>query len=329
MREQLFGEGYRFEFFQAVRLLERLSRERQPVGYAGPPVQEIVRFRTRASLEFPASQIHEIADGESDDAPPRMTVSFLGMTGPMGLLPHPYTELLIDRTRHKDNALWDFLDLFNHRILSFFYRAWEKYRFPIAYERSGQDPFTEYVFDLIGMGTAGLRGRLALPDQGLLLYAGLIAQRPHSSSAIESILRDYFGVPARIEQFFGQWLSLDDEYRTKIGEANSELGANMVCGERIWNAQSKFRVRLGPLTFEQFMSFLPTGASFAPLADWTRFLVGMELDFDVQLVLKAEEVPACRLETGASRPPMLGWTTWMKTKELKQDASEVILSVAN
>ena len=201
----------------------------EPVGGAGPPADEAVRFRTRASLEFPASEIHEIRDSRRPGGPPEIVVSFLGMTGPLGLLPHPYTELVIERNRAKDRALGDFLDLFNHRILSFFYRVWLKYRFAAGYERTQTDPLTEYLFDLIGMGTGGLRGRLAVPDKGLLLYAGAIAQKPHSATAVEGILRDYFGIPARVVQFCGQWVALDPELRSRIGTANSELGTNMVC----------------------------------------------------------------------------------------------------
>ncbi len=329
MRQQLLDDGYRFEFFQAVRLLQRMSPSLQPVGASGPPVAEIVRFRTLPSLGFPPSQIHEVRDGVRPDAPPEMTVAFFGLTGPLGLLPHPYTELLLDRVRHQDSTLWDFLDLFNHRLISLFYRAWEKYRFPISYERNRKDPFTEYLFDLIGMGTAGLKGRTSVPDQGLLLFAGLIAQKPHSASASESILRGYFGVEVAIEQYRGQWIALDEEYRTRLGAANSALGVDVVCGERVWNVQSNFRVRLGPLRFQQYMSFLPSGPSFRPLGDLTRFLAGQELDFDVQPVLKAAEVPPCRLGSDVEVPPMLGWTTWLKTRDLAEDASQVVLSVAN
>lgn len=327
MRQQLYSEGHRFDFFQAVRLLERLEPEREPVGREGPPSREVVRFRTRVSLEFPASQVHEMR--ESPEGLPEMTVAFFGMTGPLGLLPHPYTELLIDRTRHQDRALWEFLDLFHHRFLSYFYRAWEKYRFPIAYERSRRDPFTEYLFDLIGMGTKGLTGRLRVPDQGLLLYAGLIAQRPHSASAIESILRHHFGSPVHIEQFSAQWLPLEQAHRARVGEANSDLGTSLVVGERIRDAQSKFRVRIGPLTFRRFLSFLPTGDSFGALADLTRFLAGLEFDFDVQLVLAAAQVPRCVLSSAPEAPPLLGWTTWLTTRGLSEDASPVVLSVAN
>jgi type VI secretion system protein ImpH len=327
VRERLLAEGHRFEFFQAVRLLERIAHDRDPVGGPGPPAREAVRFRTRVSLEFPASSIHEVRDTERAGAPPEMVVSFLGMTGPLGVLPHCYTELLLDRTRQKDNALWEFLDIFNHRLLSFFYRAWEKYRFPISYERTGQDSFTEYLFDLIGMGTPGLRGRMVIPDKALLFYAGLIAQRPHSAIAVESILRDYFGVSVAMQQFRGRWIPLDPENWSRLGAANSTLGGDMVCGARVFNAQSMFRLKLGPLTLQEFQAFLPNGAFHKATGEWTRLLVGLEFDFDVQLVLRKEEVPPCQLGGGAL--PRLGWTSWLKTEDLKEDPSEVVLSMTN
>jgi type VI secretion system protein ImpH len=329
VRQQLLDEAYRFEFFQAVRLIERMEREREPVGAGGPPAREVVRFRTRASLGFPASQIHEVRQGPREDLPLEMVVAFMGLTGPLGLLPHAYTQLVMDRLRAQDATLSDFLDLFNHRLISFFFRAWEKYRFPVAYEKNRRDPFTEYLFDLIGMGTPGLKGRTSVPDEGLLLYAGLIGQQPHSAVALEGILQDYFGVPVEIRQFQGQWVFLEPEYRTFLGSANSGLGDSAICGERVFTEYSKFRVRLGPLAFSRYTSFLPTGGSHLPLTDLTRFLVNRELDFDIQLVLKKEEVPACRLSSTGPAPPMLGWTTWLKTQQLAEDASQVVLSVAN
>src|SRR4030095_12277198 len=189
----LFQEPYRFEFFQAVRMLERIHPERRPVGRFGEPADEAVRFSTSASLTFAPSQIHQITDGEPEALPSQMTVACRGLAGGAGVLPHHYTELLIERTRYKDTALGEFLDLFNHRMISLFYRAWEKYRFPVAYERGQGDRFTEFLFDIVGMGTRGLRNRQSFPDEILLFYGGLFAQRPHSVSAIEAVLGDYFG----------------------------------------------------------------------------------------------------------------------------------------
>jgi len=325
----LFDEAYRFDFFQAVRLLERVYPTRERVGRDGPAAEEVVRFKARNSLEFPASEIYDITreNTGATDGPARMIVNFMGMTGPSGALPVPYTELVVERVRYKDTAFRDFLDIFNHRIVSLFYRAWEKYCFAVAYERKQEDPFTQFLFDLAGMGTGGLRGRLGLADQGLLLYTGLVAQRPHSATAIELMLSDYFGVPVKLEQFSGQWLEIDEASLTRLGAANSEVGVNAIVGSRFWDRQSRFRLRIGPLNFDEFQAFLPNGSAFEPATCLTRWLGGMEFDFDVQLILRAVEVPACQLLTQRPAMPMLGWTTWLKTQPLKMDDPQLVLAV--
>lgn len=337
LSKELFDEPYRFDFFQAVRLLERIYGDRLPVGRKdGDARREVVRFRTRASLTFPPSQLYELNRTDSGDfrRPPELTVTFMGLTGPLGVLPQPYTETVIERQREKDTAYWEFLDLFSHRMISLFYRAWEKYRFHIAYER-GADQFTESLFALVGLGTRGLRDRMGLRDQCLLYYAGLIAQSPHSAATIQRILTDYFAVPARIEQCAGQWLRLDHENLSRLGagshddSANNELGVNTVLGPRVWDAQSKFRVRVGPLTYAQFIRFLPNGVAHKPLTQLTRLLAGSEFDFDLQLVIDKAEVLGCILTTTARRRPMLGWTTWLKskTKPLEGEDPRLVLSV--
>ena len=327
----LFEEGYRFDFFQAVRVLERLYPDRQAVGRDAPPSDEAVRFRSHLSLSFPPSAIYEVSRAEQGDGPARMTVAFMGLTGLLGVLPRHYTELLLERMRRKDEGLRDFLDLFNHRLISLFYRAWEKYRFPIAYERAvskgeGEDPFTRHLFDLIGLGTKGLRGRLEVEDEPLLFYAGLLAQHPRSASALEGILKDYFEVAVTVTQFIGQWLPLSEANRSRLGwgESNNALGVSAVAGRRVWDQQAKFRLRLGPLTFDEFCRFLPSGDGFRTLAAITRFSAGEEFDFDVQLILKAAEVPWCRLG-GREGPGMrLGWSTWLKSREFTGDAGDAV-----
>ena len=288
-----------------------------------------MRFRSRIALEFPASEIHEFkesTDEFSDEQRLEMFVNFMGMLGISGVMPTHYTELAVERSRYRDTTMWYFLDIFTHRSVSMFFRAWEKYRFPVAYER-GKNDFTDFLFDFVGLGTRGLRDRMALEDEALLPYSGLIAQNPHSASALENILGHYFGISAKIKQFFGQWLDLDEESITKLGKANSLLGTNAIIGTRIWEQQSKFRVVLGAMSFNEFQAFLPNGTAHQPLKSIIRFMVGLEFDFDVQLILKAKEVPSCILTTRAKRRPQLGWTSWLKTKPFKQDDEQVILQI--
>lgn len=325
--KKLFDEPYAFEFFQAVRLLEKIAPDRQSVGGTALPKDEVVRFRSRISLDFPSSEIHEINEIEAKDGDPRRTemlVNFMGVVGVSGVLPTHYTELVLDRIRHRDTAMWSFLDIFTHRAVSMFYRAWAKYRFPVAYER-GDDEFTSYLFDFAGLGTKGLRGRLDLDDETLLPYAGLIAQKPHTANALENILSDYFQTTAKIEQFYGQWLSLGDEDLTKLGKENSRLGQSAIVGSRVWDQQSKMRVRLGPLDIKTFQAFLPNGTANPALRSICKFMGGLEFDFDLQLVLAAKQVPATILTTKALRKPTLGWTTFLKTKPFSEDDGQVIL----
>lgn len=53
LNRELLQRGFRFEFFQAVRLLAHVYPDRQPVGESGSPSREIVRFRAHQSLAFP------------------------------------------------------------------------------------------------------------------------------------------------------------------------------------------------------------------------------------------------------------------------------------
>lgn len=327
--QELFDEPYRFDFFQAVRLLEKLYPDKKPVGREAMPDEEIVRFRSHISLNFPSSEINELSktvDEFTDKEMNEMFINFMGMIGVSGVLPIHYTELAMDRIRYGDTTLWAFMDIFTHRAVSMFFRAWEKYRFPIAYER-GDDDFTNFLFDFAGLGTDGLRGRMDFEDESLLPYLGLITQKPHSTVSVEQIISDYFGINAKIEQFFGQWIDLDKESITNLSLANSSLGVDALVGTRIWDQQSKFRLVLNDLSFKQFTAFLPDGTAHKPLKSIVRFMIGLEFDFDVQLILKAKEVPATILTTRAKRRPKLGWNSWLKSKPFENDADQVVLEI--
>lgn len=329
LNQVLDDEPFSFEFFQAVRLLEKLHPERRAVGRDALPEEEIVRFRTRITLDFPSSEVHELRErkGDPESAPVReMHVNFMGLVGPSGVLPTHYSELVLDRIRYRDTAMWAFLDIFAHRSISLFYRAWAKYRFPVNYER-GNDELTSFLFDLAGLGTRGLRGKMALEDESLLPYTALIAQKPHSVNAIENIIEDYFGIEANVDQFYGQWITLDAGDRTKIGKANSRLGRNVIAGSRIWDQQSKLRLRLGPMTLQKFLGFLPNGTAHQTLRSIVELMVGTEFDYDVQLCLIKEQIPKTVLTTRAMRKPMLGWTSYLKTEAANQDDSQLILGM--
>jgi type VI secretion system protein ImpH len=353
---ELFREPFRFDFFQAVRLVERIAGEETPetteengaVGADARPDSEAVRFRAASSLTFSAAEIARLSPGGEDAdgrrVPAEMDVNFLGLTGPAGVLPRHYTSLMIERShpRHKDYAMRAFFDLFNHRAVSFFYRAWEKYRFPIGYERARRgdreagrgidDLFTFCLYGLVGLGTAGLRRRFNFPDDVVIYYGAHFARRPPCAVSLQAIVADFLRVPAEIRQHQGQWLYLSLEDQSSFpskdrGEGrNLELGVTAVAGSKVWDIQSKFRVRLGPLMFAEFSQFLPNAARFRSLCQVTRLYVGPELDFDVQLLLKAAEVPWCRLGSDGPDGARLGWNTWIRSDDFEEDVDDAVFA---
>jgi type VI secretion system protein ImpH len=362
--QELFQEGYRFDFFQAVRLLERLAPHRRPVGRQGTVAEEVVRFRAATSLDFPASSIERITPPTDNQATAEMWVNFMGLTGPSGILPRHYTEMLIRRhidfRGHERYVLRDWLDLLNHRLISLFYRAWEKYRFWTAFERDEYlrgtpDTFTIALRSLVGLAPHSLHNRLGvtttadtesnartpkstvlarIEDVSLLRYTGLMSQRPRTASNLQAILSDYFLLPARIEQFQGQWLLLepDDQLRLGSGAATGRLGMGAVVGPRVWNVQGKFRIRLGPLSYRQFCELFPDPDPtpkrklFFLLSQLVQLYAGPEFDFDVQLILRRHEVPRARLAAHGEVGARLGWNTWLCNRPPTEDSGDAVIA---
>jgi type VI secretion system protein ImpH len=326
MERVLQEDACSFEFFQAVTLLSRLRLDHKPVGRFSNPADEAVHFCVNNQLAFPASQIQQIEC--EDDAPAAMRVNFIGLTGPMGVLPYCYTELILEQLRYKDSSLRDFLDIFNHRLISLFYRAWEKYHFPVTYRLGDEDRFTRHLLDLIGLGTSGLQERQSVPDDAYLHYVALLGAQVRSATALEAILRDYFEVPVEIEQFTGAWYRLDRTTQCSMQEQNTDselLGGGAVVGDEIWDQQSSVRIKLGPMGLEQYSDFLPQGSAYEPLKAITKFFSNDEFDFEVQLLLDRDEVPACNVGFEHDVPPRLGWVTWLKSKPLDRDPGDTIL----
>jgi type VI secretion system protein ImpH len=316
LEEWLFAEPWRFDFFQAVRLIERLKPRATPLAEGTDPHREAVRFVSHIGLEFAASQIHELRPPGRDGEPPVMTVAFLGLAGLQGPLPRVDTERLLERVRQKDTAFRDFLDIFNHRLLSLMVRARKSFFPALCSDEPHRTPVANYLRALFGTGLVSLQNRLPVSERLLLHYSGILSQRPRSASGLERMLADYFRVQVRIHQMIGRWRQLEQEQWSRIGASgqNRDLG-NAVVGTRYWDQQGRLEVELGPMSFPMFENLLPSGHGYRPLCELTRFYVGADYEFGFRLRLKAAEVPATRL--GVSR---LRWTSWLKTRPFTADS---------
>jgi type VI secretion system protein ImpH len=288
--------AYAFEFGQAVRLLEMLSPHAASVGEGADPLREPVRFRSSFSLAFPASELQELRPG-ADGGPPELTVNFLGLGGALGPLPHALTEWVLARVAAKDFALRDFLDVFNHRLISIFFRSRRKSRLGMEWGSPEEQRFADYLRAVIGILSDGLKERMAIPDRALLGYAGLLSKRPRDLVGLAALLTDYFEAPVEVRPLRGAFRALAPERQTKIGERgqNRVLGETALLGARVWDQQAGIELRVGAVSFARYTDFLPGQPGHTALWQLARFYIGPQLDLHITLLLKAADIPPARL----------------------------------
>lgn len=323
LTQALQKEPFRFDLFQALRGLECAHPDKPRIGQSLKPSDDPVRLGQEPSLAFAPSALAGFGPGR-DGGPPRLSVFSFGVWGPNGPLPLHLTEYARDRMRNSDDlTLVRFLDLFHHRMLSLFYRAWAAAQPTVSFDRPDSDRFAIYIGALFGLAMPSLRNRDAFEDLAKFHHAGHLARQVRSAEDLKDILQDYFGLPVDIEQFIGQWLELSRDYLCRLGESPevSTLGRTITLGSRTLECQHKFRLVFGPLCLADYQGLLPGEESLAPLVSIVRTFIGDELAWDVNLLLKKDEVPPYRLG-GRER---LGWTIWLTRGPLERDAEDLLV----
>lgn len=323
MARALEDEPHRYGFFQALRLLECAHPDRPRLGESTRPTEDAVRLAQEPSLAFAPATLASFQAGQKG-LPPRLSVLFFGLFGPNGPLPLHLTEYARDRLRNeKDPTFSRFADIFHHRMLSLFYRAWAVAQPTVNFDRPQSDRFHLYLGALFGIGMPSLRDRDAAPDQAKLSHAGHLGCQTRHPDGLRSLLASYFQVAVDIQEFIGRWVDLPESSYCLLGESpqTGSLGQTVVVGARVWDRQGKFRVVLGPMSKVDYDRLLPGSPSLGRLVALIRSYSGDELMWDVKLVLKKEQVPPLVL----GGPERLGWTTWLAQEPLEEDAGDLLL----
>jgi type VI secretion system protein ImpH len=300
----LAAAPHRFDFHVVLRRIECLFRDLPRWGEAARPSDEPVRLGQDPELAFAPSALASYLPA-TDGRPARLAVAFFGLFGPHGALPLHLTEYARERARHAgDRTLSAFADLFHHRMLVLFHRAWAVAQPTAAHDRAS-DRFTTYVGSLLGLGLPALTGRDAIPDRAKLQYAAHLANPSRHAEGLAAMLADYFEVAVGIEEFVGEWIELPRSGRFRLGHSRevSCLGRTTILGQRFWRCDHKFRIVLGPLSRADFQRLLPGSQSLSRMVAMVRAYVGDELDWDVRLVLDRGERDQVRLGHG----DRLGW----------------------
>ncbi|MBV9489357.1 MAG: type VI secretion system baseplate subunit TssG [Verrucomicrobia bacterium] len=321
--QELSAAAREFDFFEAVRWLECLYREAPRVGTSQQPRQDPLRFGQDPSMAFAPTAIERFSPGE-EGKPAELRILFAGLLGPNGAMPLHLTEFARERLHvHHDATMVAFLDMFHHRALSLFYRAWAAARRTVDLDRPEASRHAVYVGNSFGLALEALRSRDSIPDWTKFFFAGRLSAQNKNAEGLQAILAEDFGVPVEIQDFQGKWITLPADARTTLGPTSGGgvLGQNVIAGGSFYLGQSKFRVRFGPLSLTQLRALLPIGKPFRRLQDWVLNYCGREFFWDVQLVLLAAEVPATQLGSGS----YLGWTSWLKTKPFTHHAEDLVL----
>jgi type VI secretion system protein ImpH len=319
LKRKMLEEGYLFDFFRLVHLLETWLGRPVPLGRGGPFRAEGLRLQPDPSLVFSPADVRRVEEpaaadqGEEKHRPVpwqyRIVVNFMGLYGVASPTPVYLTEL-IGFTDVDAGELTDFLDLFNHRILSLFYRAWLKYRYPWRYEPGGLDEVSGHLLSFIGLADPAVRARTGLPTSRLLRYLGLLSLHTRPPVGLKLMVSDHFGgVQTRVEERIFRWVTIPPEGRNRLGAANSTLGVDLSVGERVPDRAGKFRLSIGPLLFAEYLGFLPDRAKFREACLLSRLWVGERFDYDVELVVRRDEIPEMQMAEGSVA--RLGWTSWV------------------
>lgn len=301
----LAAEPWRFDYFALLRQLERTFSDRPRIGDSASLREEFARFGQDPFMEFPASNVARVA--QQEDKAIQIFVRHLGLLGPQGALPLAATEEAYHYALADDDAFPRFLDLFNHRFIQLFFRAWADAR-PIAqHDRPDADRFVAYIGSAIGIGSAPYHHLDSVPDAAKLGFAGLLGAQAKSASRLAAAIRGMFGVKAEVEEFVGSRLVIEADEWTLLGNRHNVLGEDALLGRTIFSVQDKIRIRIFTADLAQYVRFLPTGDLCEPLADLMFFYNGEQLDYDAELAIPSGAAQPIRL----GQFGQLGWTTWM------------------
>lgn len=255
--------------------------------------------------------------------------AFPNLLGPAGALPPAYNEMVLREERNRSRALTSFFGLFSARVTELFVDACEKYRIArlLRWHPSGHsNGFLKTLFSLTGFGTARLRETAEVDEALILRFSGFFAARTRNAANLEAMLREFSGLPVRVELFRGRWLQVPENEQSRMQPGQGpRLGENAMAGAMIRDFTGGFRVVIGPLDYADYLALTPGKHAAQEIFSLTRLFVGSGLDFDVQIILKREHIPFCRIG-GPGEQPRLGWNSWARAEAATKDGDEAIIT---
>lgn len=333
------------DFFRRVRRIDALNPTHPRTGHAVVPRDEKIRFRQIPHLHFAPSSIGKIEyrhDENGTRTVEEIMVYFMGLLGVNGPLPTIISEVILARAKgvphpdmeephggesafRADAGPAAFVDLFNHRFISLFYRAAVSSNKAVDFDRPEESRFHTFIGSFIGLGSATTQNRMGIPDTAALYFSGHYACPTKHAEGLCQMIADYTGAKVEIQENLGHWVPVPLENHTTLGINRNAgcLGSSAMLGSRYWDRTMKFRLKIGPLTLPEYQGFSPDGHLVEAIRSIMLLYCGREFHGEVNPVLQQAEVPECRL----GRNSRLGFTAWLLSQAVPSDATDYIISI--
>ncbi len=308
-----------YDFFSALCLLEKHHKTR--FGESKTPKDDPILLGQSAHMSFVPTALDKIV-GLNKTGHKRLDVFFFGLFGPNGPMPYHLTEkVFLDgrHSRNKKTATQNFFNIFHHRFISLFYRAWANKEPTAQLGRDGRDKFQFYLGSIAGYGLPSLRGRDTFDDYSKAHFAGYLSGKIRHKEGLENIIKQLYGIQSTIIEFVGEWLSVSTEHQCGLKEKRyaKQLGINTSLGKNSWQSQYKFQVQLGPLSLAEYEDALPGSKKLTLINETIRNYMRDEIQWEIILLLKKPEIPIIRI----GKYGQLGWTSWLKTESVSSNSS--------
>ncbi|MGQ8776516.1 type VI secretion system baseplate subunit TssG [Serratia sp. NA_112.1] len=302
--------AYKIGFVITLRRIAARAPDLPNVGSARLPSQENFRLGQSAHMAFAPREMAKISQ-QGDKT--HLELFSLGIWGPQGAMPLHLTELAYTRAESHDSTLNDFVNLFHHRALAQFWRAWFVSQDTASLDRPDEERFSFYVGSLIGMEPRELV-QSELPLHPRLASSAHLIREARNPEGLVGALHYYFDVPVQIQEYTGKWITLDPDDQTQLGNTVGAflLGEGAILGNMVLDRQHNFQLVFGPLSLKQYLRFSPWGQDLPVLREWVRNFVGFEYAWEVSLVLAADEVPYAVL----GDTHQLGYTSWLTRSDV-------------
>ncbi|EKT56019.1 type VI secretion system baseplate subunit TssG [Providencia burhodogranariea] len=311
--EELGDKISSINFYRLCQLLEHTNPQIPPLGSTQDPKHDPIRFRPHRGMGFPVTEIKGIDQDDSyrDSNIPSLRTTFLGLYGITSPLPTSYLDDIAQQ-RDGTNSLTDFLDIFNHRLTTQFYRIWRKYSYPATFAKGGEDETSQYLYGLIGLGIPGCANHIEAPLSRFLALLGTLRLPTRTAEGIISLVKLLAPkTQAQVKAHDPRRIELENPTVLSCKHPTT-LQNKPVLGQYATDVNSQVLITLRTDDLTEAHGWLPDGQIYQDLMALLHVYLGSRVNARLRLTLPRALLPDASLSAKSHQGVQLGRTAVMR-----------------